>query len=49
VDAVFGASNPFEFMKNLGLRGKTNFFEGRPSDYQRATLADIDDGDDDDF
>ena len=49
VDAVYGASNPFEFMKNLGLRGKTNFFEGRPSDYQRATLADIDDGDDDDF
>lgn len=37
---IYGAQNPFSFMENLGLQGKTNFFEHRPSDYSRARYDD---------
>tara|TARA_B110000285_G_scaffold148528_1_gene165768 strand:+ start:61 stop:1287 length:1227 start_codon:yes stop_codon:yes gene_type:complete len=30
---IFGASNPFDFMENIALDGKTNFFEKRVGDY----------------
>ncbi|KAK9379769.1 ribonucleotide reductase [Kockiozyma suomiensis] len=33
---VYNASNPFDFMENISLAGKTNFFEKRVSDYQKA-------------
>ncbi|ODV94266.1 hypothetical protein PACTADRAFT_51133 [Pachysolen tannophilus NRRL Y-2460] len=33
---VFNVSNPFDFMENISLAGKTNFFEKRVSDYQKA-------------
>jgi ribonucleotide reductase beta subunit family protein with ferritin-like domain len=33
---LFGAANPFEFMALQGLEGKTNFFEARESNYQKA-------------
>jgi len=48
---IYGSSNPFAFMENLGLQGKTNFFEHRPSDYARARYDDSDGGSssDDDF
>ena len=36
---IFGADNPFQWMENLGLQGKTNFFEGRNSEYARATVS----------
>lgn len=29
-------SNPFDFMENISLAGKTNFFEKRVGDYQKA-------------
>ncbi|XP_063307263.1 ribonucleoside-diphosphate reductase subunit M2 B [Pelobates fuscus] len=32
---VFQAENPFDFMENISLEGKTNFFEKRVSEYQR--------------
>lgn len=32
----FEAENPFDFMDLISLEGKTNFFEKRVSDYQRA-------------
>lgn len=32
----YNASNPFDFMENISLAGKTNFFEKRVSDYQKA-------------
>jgi ribonucleoside-diphosphate reductase beta chain len=35
-DALYGATNPFDFMINISLQGKTNFFERRVSEYQRA-------------
>lgn len=33
---VYNSSNPFDFMENISLSGKTNFFEKRVSDYQKA-------------
>lgn len=33
---VYNATNPFDFMENISLAGKTNFFEKRVGDYQKA-------------
>jgi ribonucleoside-diphosphate reductase subunit M2 len=33
---VYNATNPFDFMENISLGGKTNFFEKRVGDYQKA-------------
>ena len=33
---IFGAANPFDFMDMISLRGKTNFFEKRVAEYQKA-------------
>ncbi|GJC86809.1 ribonucleoside-diphosphate reductase small chain [Colletotrichum liriopes] len=35
-DKVYKSSNPFDFMENISLGGKTNFFEKRVADYQKA-------------
>ncbi|WKV13808.1 ribonucleoside-diphosphate reductase small subunit [Marivirga harenae] len=35
-DKVYGSSNPFDFMEMISLQGKTNFFEKRVGDYQKA-------------
>ncbi|XP_048214752.1 ribonucleoside-diphosphate reductase subunit M2 B isoform X3 [Perognathus longimembris pacificus] len=41
---VFHAENPFDFMENISLEGKTNFFEKRVSEYQRfAVMAETTD------
>ena len=32
----YNVSNPFDFMDNISLAGKTNFFEKRVGDYQKA-------------
>ena len=32
----YNVTNPFDFMELISLQGKTNFFEKRVSDYQRA-------------
>jgi ribonucleoside-diphosphate reductase beta chain len=32
------AKNPFRFMETIGLLGKTNFFESRPTEYQDANI-----------
>lgn len=32
----YDVENPFDFMENISLAGKTNFFEKRVSDYQKA-------------
>ncbi|OCL09330.1 hypothetical protein AOQ84DRAFT_388253 [Glonium stellatum] len=32
----YHATNPFDFMENISLSGKTNFFEKRVGDYQKA-------------
>jgi ribonucleoside-diphosphate reductase beta chain len=33
---VYNASNPFDFMEMISLQGKTNFFEKRVAEYQKA-------------
>ncbi|KAI8625290.1 ribonucleoside-diphosphate reductase small subunit [Xylariaceae sp. FL1651] len=35
-EKVYRATNPFDFMENISLGGKTNFFEKRVGDYQKA-------------
>jgi len=35
-DKVYNASNPFDFMDMISLQGKTNFFEKRVAEYQKA-------------
>lgn len=35
---IWNAVNPFDFMESIGLEGKKNFFEGRPSQYQKASV-----------
>lgn len=36
VDTVYNSSNPFDWMEMISLEGKTNFFEKRVSEYQKA-------------
>lgn len=33
---IYNATNPFDFMEMISLSGKTNFFEKRVGDYQKA-------------
>merc|ERR1711971_1132638 len=33
---IFGATNPFDWMALISLQGKTNFFEKRVGEYQKA-------------
>ena len=35
---LYGASNPFEWMELISLQGKTNFFEKRVGEYQKAGI-----------
>lgn len=35
-DKMFNATNPFDFMEMISMEGKTNFFEKRVGDYQKA-------------
>lgn len=35
-ERVYNSSNPFDFMDMISLQGKTNFFEKRVSEYQKA-------------
>jgi ribonucleoside-diphosphate reductase beta chain len=35
----FNAENPFDFMELISLQGKTNFFEKRVGDYQKAGVT----------
>ena len=41
-DKVYNATNPFEFMDMISLQGKTNFFEKRVSEYQKAGVLNND-------
>ena len=36
---LYEAINPFDFMENISLQGKTNFFEKRVSDYSLAGVT----------
>ena len=41
-DKVYNASNPFDFMDMISLQGKTNFFEKRVAEYQKAGVMNTD-------
>ncbi|EAR02618.1 ribonucleotide-diphosphate reductase subunit beta [Maribacter sp. HTCC2170] len=41
-DKVYNSSNPFDFMDMISLQGKTNFFEKRVSEYQKAGVLNKD-------
>lgn len=43
-DKVYNSTNPFDFMEMISLQGKTNFFERRVGEYQKAgVMKDADD------
>jgi ribonucleoside-diphosphate reductase beta chain len=35
---LFNIRNPFDFMESISVEGKTNFFESRPTQYQKASV-----------
>ena len=37
-DKLFKVANPFDWMEMISLQGKTNFFERRVGEYQRAGI-----------
>lgn len=41
-DKEYGTANPFDFMDMISLQGKTNFFEKRVSEYQKAGVLNKD-------
>jgi len=36
---VFNAKQPFDFMMQIAMKAKQNFFEGRPTEYKKADLS----------
>ncbi len=42
---VFNATNPFDFMEMISLQGKTNFFEKRVAEYQKAGVMQTEEND----
>ena len=41
-EKIYNVSNPFDFMDMISLQGKTNFFEKRVSEYQKAGVLNND-------
>jgi len=41
-EKVYNATNPFDFMEMISLQGKTNFFEKRVGEYQKAGVMNQD-------
>jgi len=37
-EKIYSVQNPFDFMENISLEGKTNFFEKRVGEYQKARV-----------
>jgi len=46
-DKVYNSTNPFDFMDMISLQGKTNFFEKRVAEYQKAGVSNNKDKDGD--
>ena len=38
-EKVYNVSNPFDFMQNIALQNKTNFFEKRVAEYAKANVG----------
>ena len=41
-EKIYNATNPFDFMEMISLQGKTNFFEKRVGEYQKAGVMNKD-------
>ena len=41
IGKVYNSENPFNFMQNIALENKTNFFEKRVSDYSKSGVGDV--------
>ena len=41
-EKVYNATNPFDFMEMISIQGKTNFFEKRVGEYQKAGVLNND-------
>jgi ribonucleoside-diphosphate reductase beta chain len=39
IGKVYNSENPFDFMQNIAMENKTNFFEKRVSDYSKAAVG----------
>jgi ribonucleoside-diphosphate reductase beta chain len=39
-DKIYNSTNPFDFMDLISVEGKTNFFEKRVAEYQKAGVKD---------
>jgi len=37
-EKIWNNENPFDFMEAISMEAKTNFFESRPTQYQRAAV-----------
>jgi len=35
---IYNVENPFDFMESISVEGKTNFFDSRPTQYQRSSI-----------
>lgn len=35
---IWNVKNPFDFMEKISMEGKTNFFEARPTQYQKSSV-----------
>jgi len=35
---IWNETNPFDFMESISMEGKTNFFDSRPTQYQKASV-----------
>jgi ribonucleotide reductase beta subunit family protein with ferritin-like domain len=46
---IWNTSNPFDWMESISMEGVTNFFESRPTQYQKATKVEANVSLDDDF
>jgi len=40
-EKIWGTTNPFDFMESISMEGKTNFFESRPTQYQKSSVLNI--------
>ena len=36
---IYNTQNPFDFMQNIALQNKTNFFEKRVAEYAKASVG----------
>jgi ribonucleotide reductase beta subunit family protein with ferritin-like domain len=41
IGKIYNKENPFDFMQNIALQNKTNFFEKRVADYVKSGVGEV--------